>query len=759
MQLKRRDFVALAASIGAMATLGLTGCAPDGGAQQGEDLEEKREPLPVASDSPITRIRSICGNCHNNCGVIASVQDGVVIGVEGDPDHPFNRGAMCGKGQSFIDVLYSPDRLQYPMKRVGERGQDEWERIEWDEALQTIADRLNEIKEQYGPETLLYCKGAPVQNIVPNAFQELFSRYGSPNSSGAGNLCFVPRAVALRTTYGYRDEEDYNNTDLIINWGANPFASMRPGSYMCYEKKGFLSPFFDAMERGAKLYVIDPIFTETASKADEWIPIKPATDGALGLAMINTIIGEDLYDHDFVETWCAGFDEVSEFIQEYTPEWAEGITGISAAKIQELARLYATTERAVIHEGNNFALHDNCVQAVRTIGILRAITGHLEAEGCSSCYPSVIGSPYPVELGGHGGMKTTVTPEAAHVNAERYPLLSAGMPGTLEAIETGTPYQPRALFVYHGNPLITQGGSDRMREVLNKLDFIVVCDLYYTETAHQLADIVLPDTTWMERYDYRTYPISDGGIIALRRPVIEQPLHGIRTVYDMERTLADKLGLGEDYPWSTQEEFITYILSPSKCTLDELLDDPIFPIGSHEFGQHETGALRADGEKGFETATGKVMLVDGAFKANGYPPLPAYVACTGTPEGSPEVAADYPLTGINRRSVQYVHSKYRSNVYMREQHPEPEVTLNPVDATERGIVEGDRVTVSSPMGSSTFTLRVSERVMPSTAWVDGCWGNPGEAVGSEMNRLVDGSNLDEISQSPNIMSFLMEVSA
>lgn len=752
MNLKRRDFVALSSLAAATAaTASLVGCAPQ------KQEEPTEEPTVQTSASPITKVRTICGNCHNNCGVVASVQDGVVIALEGDPDHPFNHGALCGKGQSFLDVLYSPDRLQYPMKRTGARGEDAWERIEWDEALQIIAERLNEIKEQYGPETLLYCKGAPVQNIVPNAFQELFSRYGSPNSSGAGNLCFVPRAVALRSTYGYRDEEDYNNTDLIINWGANPFASLRPGSYMCYEKKGFLSPFFDAKERGVPLYVIDPVFTETAAKADSWIPIKPATDGALALAMINVIVNEDLYDHTFVEDWCDGFDELCAFIQEYTPTWAETITGVPASQTTELARLYATTKRAIIHEGNNFALHDNCVQAVRAIGILRAITGHLEAEGCSSCYPSVIGSPYPVELGGHGGMKTTVTPEAPHVNAGRYPMLAAGMPGTLEAIETGEPYQPRALFVYHGNPLITQGGSDRMREILNKLDFIVVCDLFYTETARQLADIILPDTTWLERFDYRTYPISDGGIIALRRPVVE-PLHNIWTVYDMERTLADKLGLGEDYPWSTQEEFISYILSPSKCTVEDLMDNPIFSIGSHEFGQHTTGALRADGQPGFETATGKVMLVNGAFKKNGYPALPAYVPCTGTPEGSPELAEQYPLIGINRRTVQYVHSKYRGNVYLREQRPAPELTLNPVDASARSVKAGDTVKASSPTGSATFTLRTSERVMPGTAWVDGCWGNPGEAEGSEMNRLVDGTKLDEISQSPNIMSFLIEVS-
>lgn len=750
MGLTRRKFVALASTLAAAAGLSAAGCSPK------VDLEEDEEAAGAVSASPIEKIRTICGNCHNNCGVIALVQDGVVIGLEGDPEHPFNMGAICAKGQAFIDVLYSPDRLQAPMKLVGERGSGQWERIEWEEAYQTIADRLAELKEQYGPESLLYCKGAPVQNIVPNSFTELFSRYGSPNSINAGNLCFVPRVVALRTTYGFRDEEDYENTDLIINWGANPCASMRPASYKCFEKKGFLSSIFDAKERGVPFIVIDPVFTETASKATEWIPINPATDQAMALAMINHIIDKDLYDHEFVENWCGGFEELSAFIKDYTPEWAEGVCGVSSEKIVEIAELYATTEKAVIHEGNNFALHDNCCQQTRAIGILRAITGHLDKEGCSSCYPTAIGAPKPVEIGGHGGMKTTVVPEAAHINAKRNPLMVNGVPATLDAIETGDPYAPHALFVYHTNPIQTQAGYDRIKESFGKLDFNVVCDLFYTATARELADLILPDTTWLERFDYRTYPISDGAIIALRRPAID-PLYGIPTAYEMERTLADKMGVGGDYPWNTQEEFITYILQPSGCTTEQLVEEPIFHVGEHSFEQYKTGGLRADGEPGFETATGKVCLVDGAFKQNGYDPLPTYTPCSGIPAGSPEVAKSYPLVGINRRNPVFVHTKYHNNVYMREIHPIPLVYLNPIDATERGLADGDEVKVSTPLGESRFTLSVSERVMPGSAWVDGCWGDPDEHEGSEMNRLLDITQRDPITQSPNIESFLMEV--
>ena len=237
--------------------------------------------------------------------------------------------------------------------------------------------------------------------------------------------------MALKTTYGFRDEEDYNNTDLIICWGGNPFASLRPGAYMCYGKHGNASPILDAKARGAKLIVIDPIFTETAAKADQFIPIKPSTDGALANAMANTIIAEDLYDHEFVEQWCHGFDEYRACMEQYTPEWAEPITGVPADTIRELARLYATTERAALHEGNSLALHSNCVQAVRSIGCLRAICGKLDKEGCNVCFPTVVGHPVAVENGNPTGIKTTVKVEAPNVNAERYPLFLNGLPGAL----------------------------------------------------------------------------------------------------------------------------------------------------------------------------------------------------------------------------------------------------------------------------------------------------------------------------------------
>ena len=655
MNMNRRSFVALSTLCATAAGTSLFGCSP----RQEAAPETSPEP------SPITKVHTICGNCHNNCGVIASVQDGVIVRLDGDPDHPFNKGTLCAKGQAFLDTVYAPDRLRYPMKRAGERGEGKWERISWEEALATIAEKLNAIKEESGPEAVLNSTGAPVQNIVRNAFGEMYARFGTVNNVGVPNLCFVPRLVALKNTYGFRAEEDYNNTDLIINWGGNPFASMRPGAFMCYEKKGCLSPILDAIERGAELVVIDPVCSETAAKATQWIAPRPGTDTAMMLAMINVIIAENLYDAAFVEQWTTGFDELAAFVEPCTPTWAETLTDVPADTIADLARRYATTPRATIHDGNNFALHTNCVQSVRAIGILTAITGHLDVEGGNCCFPDVVGYPERMELGSPVGIATTVTPEAPHINQETYPLLVYGLPGALQALETGEPYTPRAMIFYHTNVGIAQANPQRTIETLKKLEFIVGIDLFCTESMNQLADIILPDACYLERYDYRTYPSAKGVVIALRQPVVEPPAEA-KTAYQMEYELAGALDLADGYPWTTQEEFIDYALKPSGLTLERMRDNPVNIVSSFTYRKYETGELRPDKQPGFNTPSGKVELKSSTFEKLGYDPLPTYEEPYDSVVGNPEVAASYPLVGINRRRALFVHFKYRNNPYLRE---------------------------------------------------------------------------------------------
>jgi len=701
-------------------------------------------------------VPTICGGCHNDCGMLVHVRDGIIRYIEGNPDHPFNRGALCPKGSAMLDIVYSPSRLKAPLKRVGERGEDKWQEISWDEALDIIAARLSEIAQKYGPETLLYSTGAPVMNIVRNAFMEFYARYGTPNQAAVNHLCFAPRVTALMPTYGFRDEEDYNNTKLIINWGGNPFASMRPGSYMAYGREGFLSPILDAMANGAKLIVIDPVCTETATKADKWLPIRPGTDGALVLAMLNVIINEKLYDSDFVEKWTTGFEELSMFVKDYSPAWASKITWIAEDDIYELARLYATTKPALIHEANTFANHTNCVQTTRAIGILKAITGNLDVPGGNVCFTGTLGDITPIEQGSPVSIKTTVKPPAPHLAAKRYPLLPAGLPASIDAIETGKPYSPRAMMIYHTNPLLSSANYHRLKENLSKLEFVVVVDIFETRTALELADLILPDCTFLERYDYRIYPSEKGAVVALRQPAIE-PLYESRTAYWMEYNLAQRMGFAEGYPWTNDEEFINYALKPGNINLDSLRKQPVQIVGEHHYKKYELGLLRPDGQQGFNTPSGKVELFSSVFKNAGYDPLPAYQEPAEGPVSTPDLWKEYSLIGVNRRPVYYVHFKYRNIPYLRNLHPYPEVTLNSQDADSRGLNEGEWVEITSPRGKVKMILRISPQVNTGVAWIEGGWGNPWDFSESNMNVLVDDIKRDPISQSSAISSFICQV--
>ncbi|MDP2727663.1 MAG: molybdopterin-dependent oxidoreductase, partial [Dehalococcoidia bacterium] len=283
-------------------------------------------------------ISTICGFCHTNCGMLAYVQAGRLDRVRGNPQHPANSGHLCPKGLAAGEVVYSPQRLKMPLKRVGNTFQE----ISWDEALEMMANRLLEIKAKHGARALLHCSGAPVTEESRDAFTQLMAAYGSPNRTSPGHLCSIPRRIALDLVYGGRSDCDYSQAKLLLVWGANPIDAMRPAEDVAYGRFDRVLP--EAKKRGARIIAIDPRYTPTAALADEWVPIRLGTDAALELAMLNVIIGEGLYDAGFVKEWTVGFSKLREHVQPFTPEWAEPRTGIPAAKIGELARLYATTK-------------------------------------------------------------------------------------------------------------------------------------------------------------------------------------------------------------------------------------------------------------------------------------------------------------------------------------------------------------------------------------------------------------------------------
>ncbi|HSW57743.1 MAG TPA: molybdopterin-dependent oxidoreductase, partial [Dehalococcoidales bacterium] len=319
-----------------------------------------------------------CGAAKPRCAVLCHVRDGRFVRVEGNPE-AFNNGirgseSLCAKGHTGMQYVYSGERLLYPLKRAGEKGEGKLQRISWDEALETIAGKLKECREKYGPESygLLSPEYWPVLSTVGRRFLNV---YGSPNYLHSA-ICATPRMAAARITIGFSTwkTDDYASSRLIVNWGANPENSAL--------NQGQPLAILNAMEKGTKLIDIRPMLDPLASKADMWLPVRPGTDCALALAVLNVIITENLFDADFVRDWCYGFDKLAQHVKQYPAEWASPITGLSPEIIKEAARNMATIKPMFLKTGNGIG--DQATDATSTImatSLISAITGNLDIAG------------------------------------------------------------------------------------------------------------------------------------------------------------------------------------------------------------------------------------------------------------------------------------------------------------------------------------------------------------------------------------------
>lgn len=315
--------------------------------------------------------KSLCYFCHQNCGVLAYVKDGKVIKIEGDPDYPTNTGGLCCRGNIALKHLDHPARINHALKRVGERGENKWEKIPWDQAISEIAEKLNQIKAESGAEAVATAGGTlRTDDWSRRRFMNMF---GSPNSFHNALLCWIPTFMMETAISGWSPfETDLGQSKCLILWGMNPGASSMPGM------KGYT----DLMKNGLKVIVIDPRYSETASKATLWLPLRPGSDTALSLAMLHTIIFEGLYDAAFVQDWCVGWDELVEHMQQYSPEWAAPLTWLEPEKIREAARLYATNTPSNIQWGCTWDQAGKSSGAgMHARAIMRAICGNLDRPG------------------------------------------------------------------------------------------------------------------------------------------------------------------------------------------------------------------------------------------------------------------------------------------------------------------------------------------------------------------------------------------
>jgi anaerobic selenocysteine-containing dehydrogenase len=697
----------------------------------------------VGSEEMTEAIKTVCRMCSGRgCGMRVTVQNGRVIKVEGDPDNPINLGGLCAKGLSAIQLEYDQRRILHPLRRKGRRGEGHWEQISLDEAINIAARKLSEIKEKRGAKFIAWYKGAATGWDTPWAYLERFMNIlGSPNIVSHSNVCYLPGLIAAAAVYGPRTQPDYEHANLILVWGFNP-GNTSPS----YARR-----ILDAKERGARIIVIDSNFCEFASKAGEFIQIRPGSDGALALGMMHVIINENLYDKDFVKNWTVGFDELRELAQNYPPETVEEITWIPKDEVIKLGRTYATTKQACIEDGNALEQHTNAVQGIRSLRMLPALTGNLGVIGGEIFIPRLQTADVLLK----DKLPTGVQSISQHPLYERTSFHIA-TPDLVDAILTEKPYSVKALVVQGGCPVMSTADTRRTREALKKLDFLVVHELFMSATA-ELADIIIPSTTFLETevlYKYWSrVPDAYSNMIGLQRKVVE-PLGESISEEGFRIKLAQGMGMKEYFPWKDVKESIGEELKPLSLSYEDLEKRGFYQVRHSEKDLHKSYE-----NTGFATPSGKVEFYSSTYKDFGYDPLPDFKEPAESPMSSPDIFRDYPLIGVaGTKNAIWTHSQFRTLSWLNEIEAEPSVEINPEKADELGIGDGDYVTVESPRGSIEIKVKITKRTLPDVVCITPGWGQPYSIYKDKfVNVLTDQSTRCPVSAALPLRTFLCRI--
>ena len=740
--------------------------APDDPAPAPDDpAPAPDDPAPAPADqspSDLEWKRGLCGICPAGCWVEVGMRDGLIDSIRADGGHPL--GLICRRGEYAPEIIYSENRLSYPMRRTGEKGTYEFERIDWDAAYELIVENLSRIKQESGPEAVAIYTGRgsfelslcdmfqPRGAAVSSASSVLFP-FGSPNTMGVGALCYVSFAmIAPHITMGrmlINMFSDIENADLLVVWGANPATDSPPLD---------MHRLAAAAARGAEVIVIDPRRTETVLRTGaNWIPIRPGTDGALALSMIEVMLEEDLHDEGFAENWCHGFTELESYVQHFRPETVQGITGIPADTIRRMARRVAAANGAcpIMYTGLEYS--DSGVQAIRAVLILFALAGQLDVPGGIGL--AMPDTHFPINRSGN-----IANPDLDRAVArDRFPIYSdyrgeSHASGLVDAVLAGDPYPIRGLIVHGASILTSWPQTPVWRRTLAALDFLVCIDRQLTADA-AYADLVLPATTLFEIESYMVY----GPLFRLREKLIE-PIGEARNDYLIMVELADRLGYGDRFPQS-EDEMIRSALEGSGYTLEEIRaagGTVRMPTPMMDYRKWEKGKLRSDGQPGFETPTGRFEIWSTILDEDGYDPLPKYTEPGEGPLGDPGLAREYPLVfNSGARPQTDFRSQHHGVEGLCRQHPEPTVQLNPVDAESRGIEIGDLVEVRTPRGAIPFRAIVTDDIASGSVECNMGGGTP---VGPEpwrewnVNELTDLKRYDPISGFPVYKALLCEVS-
>jgi anaerobic selenocysteine-containing dehydrogenase len=724
------------------------------------------------TERTVKTVCNLCGLC--GCGMEVTVRDGKVVQVRGDKDHPENQGALCPKGRAILELLYSPDRLRQPLRRVGQRGDGRWERISWDEALDLIAEKLQQVKDEAGPEAVWFHKGAGHDlcgGDVRMYLHRLANLFGTPNLSCPFYVCNGPRTLNLLLTTGAIPAPDVENSECILLWGINPTDTALPRHLKIQE----------AVRRGAKLIVIDPRATHFAKKADVHLQPRPGTDGALTLGLLRVIVDEQLFDADFVSRWTVGMEELKGLLGDYDLDRVEEITWVPRNDIRQAARSYARTRPACIFLGNALEQHTGSSQAIRAIATLMAVTGNLDVRGGNIILPPISLAKNPIAL--HDklppGMEQKRLGNEFLLTRFEFTRL-AHPPSVVKAILEETPYPVKAALIMAANPVLTSPNSAEVKAALEKLDFLAVVDLFMTGTA-ELADVVLPACTFLEQTYYATYeagaylkPTHPG--LFMLRPQVVPPLEESRPDWQIIFELAKRLGFEEHFPWRDIEEAIDYELAPVRITVRDLYDHPegiqlrgpsllyqkfgnrggwghllISLLNRTQFRDYPD-MYRKYEKMGFMTPSKKVEIYSHQLETMGYDGLPVYHEPAESPWGNAKLAEGFSLvltTGAKLDS--YVHSQLRNIPSLRERMPRNLVEIHPDTARDCGVAAGEPVVVESARGSVTCQASLTDTIRPGVVQIFHGF------EGANANVLTDNGSFDAITGAAPLRSSMCRI--
>ncbi|MBI5948567.1 MAG: molybdopterin-dependent oxidoreductase [Chloroflexi bacterium] len=758
-------------------------------------------------------IPSCCNMCGGQCGIMVHVVNGVVEKIEPNNWNPNNytnissdwadgytveqgckEGAtICPKGNAGIMSLYDPDRLKTPLRRTNPDksvGADpKWQEISWDQALDEIAAKMKTLRDGGEAHKLVWFSE---DHSFTHPQQDFCALYGTPNYSNHANLCDVSRKASFKSVLGdERPLADFIESRYIMLFGWNPTSAIKWVHLPRIITR--------AIENGARMVVVDPYMSDTAAKAQEWVPIRPSTDGAFALALAHVIIRDNLYDKDFVEKWTVGFDQFSAFVKDKTPQWAEGITTVKAATIERLAKELATTKPALVDVWSGPGQHSNGVQGGRAVAILNALIGTIDKPG---------GMMNPNRGGGKWTQASPDDTAAATLKNERmdlkttdgnvYPLRhgSGVYPQSFLNIIEGKPYDAKmGVFVFQ-NVMMSVPGNQKVAQALAKLETVVVIDTMLSETA-MLADYALPGTVYLERYDVNGHWVT-WPVVGLRQPVVK-PIFGQPAEYEIVAALGRRLGLkdksGKDFfkvgaisgqpiedltAWY-EEQLSNELKNGSPgLTLDEMkkLPGAVWVDKKGTAYQKYAAALSADAlktafydgdpakdgtlvydkdkaaggavigvviggkaTKGFATPSRKVELYAKGLETKkgatgkAVNPLPVYEPRDWQP------SEEFPLYLINWKEANHTHTRTQNNSWLLEIKPFGPLVIHPDTAKKYGVGDDDYVWVESPHGKVKARIKVSRRMHPEVVGLQHGWGHTALGENATGRRIISGQRV------------------